>query len=60
MFRWTFPRALPSRQVYSFIVLGPTAMSRVGAFDQEYGDAAVAIVRHREQLRADAEWEAGA
>ena len=57
-FRRTFPRAMPMRCLYSFVVLGPLAMSRVGAFDQENGDAAVAEIRRRERARADAEWEA--
>ncbi len=59
-FRRTFPRALPMRQLYSFVVLGPYAMARVGAFDQEHGDAALAEIRRRERALADAEWEAGA
>ncbi len=55
-FRRTFPRALPMRRLFSFVVLGPFAMSRVGAFDQEHGDAALAEIRRRERALADAEW----
>ncbi len=57
-FRSTFPRALPMRQLYSFVVLGPLAMVRLGAFDAEWGDRTHAEVRRREQLRIDADWEA--
>ncbi len=57
-FRATFPRALPMRQLYSFVVLGPLAMVRLGAFDAEWGDLAHAEVRRRERQRDDADWEA--
>lgn len=57
-FRRSFPRALPMRPLYSFMIPGPLAMTRIGAFDAEHGDAAAAEIRRREQARRDAEWEA--
>ena len=57
-FKAAFRKARPASRVWTFFVLGKTAVRRVGIWAAVVEARVIAEIRRRERARADAEWEA--